>query len=104
MPNIRLARDRAWLKKAKRDVPRRMRERRREKEKQAMAENELDPGEMDGRAIVEHLGRHVHRMDGGAQNAANVAVWAGIACARLLEYQKRLEDAGLLPANGETLP
>jgi hypothetical protein len=53
-----------------------------------------DPGAMDGRAIAQKLNELSHDP---TVSEAMIWIWVGIASARLLEYQRRLEDAGLLP-------
>lgn len=47
-------------------------------------------GTMDGREIAEQLARVAHSDE---QSFAELSLWAGIAIARLLEYQRRLESA-----------
>ena len=58
-----------------------------------MAE-EIDPGAMDGREIAERLGKLAH--DPG-HDRMRMTFWCGVAVARLLEYQGKLEKHGLLP-------
>jgi hypothetical protein len=55
---------------------------------------EPDPVTLDGREIAQKIWELVN------SEAPNelVMIWLGIACARLFDYQKKLEALGELPA------
>jgi hypothetical protein len=57
--------------------------------------DEPDPGAMDGRAIAEKLYALSHEPN--APLAPQFWLWIGVACARMLEYQRALEKLGQLP-------
>ncbi len=89
--------------KARADLRKLARQQHASEREATMPETDKDPGEMNGREITERLAGHIRRSDGGPQSAANIALWAGVAIARLLEYQRKLEAAGLLDS-GEAVP
>lgn len=54
-----------------------------------------DPGHMDGEAIAKQILGLCHSED---VTVGLLSLWTGIALARLLEYQRKLEALGELPA------
>lgn len=62
-----------------------------------MIERGDDPDAMDGRMVAARLAHHVKDP---ARNWDYVSFWSGVAITRLLDYQRRLEEAGLLDESG----